>query len=281
MKVLPFSIPKPENTNLVLQEDIGKKFYDKLHQHQEIQLSCILKGEGSFFIGDALGGFQMGDVFMIGENIPHVFSSEPNQEEVHMISLFFTRNSYGKEFFSSVELSRLDKVFKNCERGFKLNSNKSRLKELVLDMREKSSIGRLISLLLILELLSESKMDTLSSPVNTRKYGEEEGKRMRDVMEYTFHNFDKKLSIGEVSEKANMTPNAFCRYFRQRTKKTYISFLLEIRVGHACKLLQRNKEMNIAEIAFRSGFNNLTNFNRKFKALKGVTPTAFRAVARQ
>lgn len=279
MKVLPFSIPKPENANLVFQEDIGEKFYDKLHQHQEIQLSCILQGEGSFFIGDSLGSFQKGDIFMIGEHVPHVFSSEPQKDKAHMISLFFTQQSYGRQFFDSAELSGLKKVFKSCERGFKVNSNHSRLKDLLLEMREKSPVGRVIGLLQILEILSKSRTQILSSPVNSRKYGEEEGKRMRDIMEYTFQNFDRKLGIAEVAAVANMTPNAFCRYFKQRTKKTYIAFLLEIRVGHACKLLHRNREMNIAEIAFRSGFNNLTNFNRKFKSIKGLTPTAYRAMA--
>ena len=95
-------------------------------------------------------------------------------------------------------------------------------------------------------------------------------------MEYTLDNFDKILTVKEVAEIANMTPNAFCRYFKQRANKTYFNFVLDIRIGHACKLLSRNRELRISEIAFQSGFNNLTNFNRKFKQIKGLTPSEFR-----
>ena len=193
MKVLPFSIPKPEKSNLIFQEDKGDQFYDKLHQHQEIQLSCILKGEGSFFIGDSLGTFKQDEIFMIGENVPHVFSSEPSEHQVHMISLFFTSSAYGKDFFGAPEFDILRNVFANCELGFRLQSNQDVVRGLMVEMKRKSKIGRVVGLLQILEVLSKSETEVLSYPLQTRKYGEEEGKRMRDIMEYTFQNFDKSV----------------------------------------------------------------------------------------
>ncbi|WP_337994843.1 helix-turn-helix domain-containing protein [Polaribacter ponticola] len=75
-----------------------------------------------------------------------------------------------------------------------------------------------------------------------------------------------------------MTKNAFCKYFKKRTNKTYISFLTELRIENACKLLNSNKDLSIAEIAFKSGFNNISNFNRKFKELKKVTPLKYRCI---
>ena len=107
-------------------------------------------------------------------------------------------------------------------------------------------------------------------------FGEEEGNRMRKIMEFTFAHYDRKLSVSRVAEIASMTPNAFCRYFEQRTNKTYINFVLEIRIGQACRLLKQRKDLQISEIAFQCGFNNLTNFNRKFKQLKKLTPSEFR-----
>jgi AraC-like DNA-binding protein len=124
--------------------------------------------------------------------------------------------------------------------------------------------------------MGQGKVTTLSSALHTKIYGEEEGKRMSDIFGFTLDHFDKSISLKEVAEIANMTPNAFCRYFKQRTNKTYMNFLLDIRIGNACKLLTKKTDLSIAEIAYKSGFNNLTNFNRKFKSIKGLTPSEFR-----
>ena len=99
---------------------------------------------------------------------------------------------------------------------------------------------------------------------------------MRDIFEFTLQNFDNTITLNQVADVANMTPNAFCRYFKQRTNKTYINFLLDIRIGNACKLLSKKTDLSIAEVSYKSGFNNLTNFNRKFRSIKGITPSAFR-----
>ena len=128
----------------------------------------------------------------------------------------------------------------------------------------------------ILQAISKETMVTLSSAIHRKTYGEEEGKRMRDIFEFSINNFDQNISLNQVADIANMTPNAFCRYFKQRTNKTYMNFLLDIRIGNACKLLTKKTDLSIAEISYKSGFNNLTNFNRKFKSIKGITPSEFR-----
>ncbi|MBP9602101.1 MAG: helix-turn-helix transcriptional regulator [Lutibacter sp.] len=109
-----------------------------------------------------------------------------------------------------------------------------------------------------------------------KKYAGDEGKRMSDIFNYTMDNFQKEITLKDVSDIANMTPNAFCRYFKQRTTKTFVNFLIDIRIGNACKLLTKNNDLSITEISYKSGFNNLANFNRKFKAVKGVTPSEYK-----
>jgi len=276
MKVLPFIIPKPEKANVILQEDKGTSFYDKLHQHHEIQLSCILKGEGKFYIGDHFGHFHSGDIFVIGQNLPHIFSNEISEEGVRMISLFFTPDSYGQEFFDYPEFKSIRSLLRIVQSGIQLLSNVELAREKFLRMQNESTFDRFISFMKLLELISRSEVLTLSSSMYYPKLQEEEGKRMRDIMDYTFGNFQNNLSVIQVAEVANMTPNAFSRYFKHRTNKTYIKFLLDIRIGHACNLLARNKDLSISEIAYTSGFNNLTNFNRKFKQYKGMTPSQYK-----
>lgn len=279
MKVLPFKIPKPENATLIVQEDKGEMFYSKLHQHKEIQISLIKQGEGTCIIGDYVGAFKKGDIFVIGENLPHVFTSDKTNKGVHMISLFLVKSSYGEHFFSLPEFRDVENVFKFSELGFQLDAPITTVAEQMERLPHLSKLKRFIVFIEILHSLSQGKITTLSSATHTKIYGEEEGKRMRDIFEFTLDHFDKRITLKQVAEIASMTPNAFCRYFKQRTNKTYVNFLLDIRIGNACKLLSKKNEYSIAEIAYRSGFNNLTNFNRKFKSVKGVTPSGFRARA--
>ena len=276
MKVLPFKIPKPENNALVVQEDRALMLYDKLHQHQEIQISLIKKGEGSFIVGDYVGEFGQGDMFVIGEHLPHVFHNDPDDAEVHMISLFFTKSSFGDHFFALPEFTSLTPVFQAAAQGIQIQGPSFKLADLMERMPPKSQLNRFISFLEILAVISTETLIPLSTLLHKKSYGEEEGKRMRDIFEFSLSNFDQNIGLSQVAGIANMTTNAFCRYFKQRTNKTYINFLLDIRIGHACKLLVKKTDLSIAEISYQSGFNNLTNFNRKFKAIKGITPSEFR-----
>ena len=276
MKVLPFVIPKPDNSTLIVQEDRAENFYSKLHQHEEIQLSFILKGEGTFFIGDAFGQFAPGDFFAIGAHLPHVFSNEPSPEGVHMISLFFTPESYGPGFFEHPEFHSLGPFFDAVKQGFRIDSSNGSIADRMPEMMRLSPLKRFLTFIEILHHLSDSTKEMLSSDIHRKKFSEAEGKRMRDIMDYTLENYSQNLSVSEAAEIANMSPNAFCRYFRQRTNKTYMGFVTDIRIGQACRLLTRNRDLRVSEIAFRSGFNNLTHFNRKFRQVKGMTPSAFR-----
>lgn len=277
MKVLPFKIPKPENVTLYIQNYKGESFYEKLHQHKEIQISLILEGEGTYIIGDCVGEFKKNDIFVIGENLPHIFKRDTAFEsETEMVSLFFSKNSYGEAFFELPEFEHLHSFFDDSILGFQVESNQQQLTLLLAQIDALSKYEKFISFLDILKLISEAEKRTLSSLINLKKYAGNEGKRMSDIFQYTMNNFDKEVSLNNIADVANMTPNAFCRYFKQRTNKTFVNFLIDVRIGNACKLLTKNNDLNITEISYKSGFNNLANFNRKFKAIKGITPSEFR-----
>ena len=99
---------------------------------------------------------------------------------------------------------------------------------------------------------------------------------MGDIFDYTFQHFSEPISLTQISSVANMTTNAFCKYFKQRTNKTYFQLLTEVRIEHACKLLNKDKDLSVSEIALHSGFQNISNFNRKFKSVKSMTPSQFK-----
>ncbi|WP_372745260.1 AraC family transcriptional regulator [Lutibacter sp.] len=277
MKVFPFTIPKPENVTLYTEEYKGETFYEKLHQHKEIQITLIAEGDGTFIIGDCVGDFKKNDIFVIGSNLPHVFKRDESCEEVcDIICLFFTKSSFGDYFFELPEFEHFQYFFNSADLGFEVLSDKIELAEFLKAMKTNSKFEQFKLFIEILNLISKAKKKKLSSMINLKKYAGDEGKRMSDIFKYTMDNFHKEITLNDVADIANMTPNAFCRYFKQRTTKTFVNFLIDIRIGNACKLLTKNNDLSITEISYKSGFNNLANFNRKFKAVKGVTPSDYK-----
>ncbi|MDW5289227.1 AraC family transcriptional regulator [Formosa sp. PL04] len=277
MKVLPFKIPKPQQNALVFQDDLDLIFYDKLHQHEEIQLSLIVSGEGSLIVGDTINHYATGDILIIGSNLPHVFKSDENTDKPsHMLTLFFTRQSFGTHFFDLIELEELETFFKRAAQGFKVTSNKEHISALFFKLRQNTKLECFIILLRLLQTTSVASFESLSSFIYDKTYTDNEGKRMRDVFEYTMTHFSQEITLETISEVAVMTKNAFCKYFKKRTNKTYFQFLNELRIEHACRLILKDNDLSISEIAYRSGFKNISNFNRQFKNVKKCIPSIYK-----
>ena len=276
MKVLPFKIPKPNQAAFIFQIDDDVVFYDKLHQHEEIQLSYIVEGEGKLIVGDTVNYYIKGDVLVIGSQIPHVFKSDSNTSKSRMLTLFLTKKSFGNNFFELEELKELQPFFKRSKHGFKITSKQKQLSTLFLQLENASKLNQFLILFQLLKIASIANYTSLSSFIYDKKYSDNEGARMRNVFEYTMNHFDKEISLNHISEVANMTKNAFCKYFKKRTNKTYVQFLNELRIEHTCKLLLADHDYSVVEIAELSGFNNISNFNRQFKLLKKVNPKNFK-----
>jgi len=277
MKVYPFKIPKPNNNALIYQEDIEIVFYDKLHQHDEIQISYIEKGNGTLLVGNSFTNYYTGNVFVIGSNVPHAFKSDTSKNETSkMLTLFFTKESFGTSFFKLEEFEEIESFFVNSLHGFQVTSQLTEIKEIFNKLKKATKLERFIILIALLKLLSDSDINLLSNYTYAKKLSDSEGKRMRKVFDYTLKNANQKISLDEIASVANMTKNAFCKFFKKRTNKTYINYLTELRIENACKILKSNKDMAIVDVAFKAGFYNISNFNRRFKELKKMTPLTFR-----
>ena len=277
MKVLPFKIPKPKNEALIYQEDRQKIFYGQLHQHQEIQISLVVKGSGSFVVADTINEYQEGDILVIGEYVPHVFKSDSDKsDESIMCSLFFKKDSFGKHFFELTDMAETKEFFKGSEYGLKVLSKKQKITKQFNKLSHQNKIERVATLLKILNLISTAESTPLSSFVYKKRYTDDEGKRMNDVFEYAMEKFYEPITLEEIADKAHMNKNSFCRYFKKRTNKTFFQFLIEIRIENACKLITSSPDLSIAMISEQCGFGTIANFNRKFKEIKGLTPTDYR-----
>ena len=283
MRILPFKIPKTSQESFKLQEDRETHFYDHLHQHPEVQLTMVLNSEGKIIVGDFIGAFKPGDIFLIGPNLPHVFRNDsryynaPLDGQARSLNVFFEWQAFGEKFLALPELTNLQEFVKFSERGLRLREPvKSRIGQLMRQMFKKDGMDRLIVLLKILNILSASQaLEPLASAGVYSEFDELDGRKLADIYRFTMNEFHRKITLDEVASLAHMTTNSFCRYFKKRTRKSYIDFLTEIRIGHARKLLQRD-DLSISQISLEVGFNNLSNFNRKFREVCSITPTEFK-----
>ena len=174
------------------------------------------------------------------------------------------------------ELAEINYLFSKSQQGLNIKSNSTEIIKNFLKLKTVSKLERFILFLEILKMVSEATAIPLSTFVDTKKYSDTEGKRMRNVFDFTIENANQKISLEDIASIANMTKNSFCKYFKKRTNKTYISFLTELLIENACKLLKYDHDLSINEIAYKVGFNNISNFNRKFKEVKKVTPISYR-----
>jgi hypothetical protein len=164
MKILPFKIPKTSQESFRLQEDHEVHFYDNLHQHPEIQLTLILESDGKVIVGDFIGAFKPGDIFLIGPNLPHVFRNDrkyyehQREGQAHSLSLFFEWKTFGETFLSMPEMAHLNELAKSSERGLLIQEPiKSRVAQLIKHLFKKTGMDRIIVLLKILSILSSNK----------------------------------------------------------------------------------------------------------------------------
>lgn len=276
MKVFPFNIPKPLNENLVVQVDQGSIFYNKLHQHEEIQIAYIVGGQGKLIISDSIHPYSEGDIFVIGSNIPHLFKSmEQTDCNSHMVSLFFTENTFGAHFVEIPELETVQRFFHKTESGFKPLTKKAAMGRLMLKLPTASKFSRYILFLKLIKKLCNCETMELTNFIYPKQISNNDGERMQIVFDFVINNFQKDITLEQVSNLIFMTPNAFCRFFKHRTNKTFFKYLIELRIEHACQLLRNNPDSSIAQISDKCGFNSISNFNRKFKELKKVVPSNY------
>lgn len=283
-KIISFQVPKSQKEFVRYQEDRGNHFYDKLHQHPQLQLTVILEGKGQFLSGDYVGRFQPGDVFFLGENAPHVFRSDPEFFESDSgfssagNTIFFDFAALGRSLSEVEEFQSLKKFQEYVGLCFQIiGETAESVNEAIQKFSQSEGLQRLqlaIGLLANLEQ-AENEMIQLNSPVLLGGLSEKDGSRMNQVMQFLLENRFQKISLDQAASTANLSKEAFCRYFKLRTRKTFTQYLIQLRIKEAQKLLQET-ELSISQIAYQVGFENLSYFNRSFKSIVGLSPREFR-----
>ncbi|MBD1396397.1 helix-turn-helix transcriptional regulator [Pontibacter sp. JH31] len=283
MKVIPFKIPKSSREFVRFQEDKQAYFYDKLHQHPEIQLSCLLEGEGKLIVGDYLGRFQPGELYLLGRNVPHVFRSDQvyyapeNQLNSHSMLVFFDTEAVGHAFWETEEMQEARRFLDTLNGCYRLKgiAKESLIRE-VQQLKGRNGLDKVLGGLQILNMLmQEATLERLNLDDRVQDLSEREGRRMDRVLQFLVQQSQRAIPLEEAAAVASLSKEAFCRFFKERTRKTFTAFLNEMRISNACQLLLK-EETSVASVAYEVGFSNLSHFNRVFKNVTGVSPRAYR-----
>ncbi len=275
--------PIPSSHAFVVKWLKQPSFDPNWHFHPEYQLFVVLKGSGTRFIGDHVTQFREGDITFTGPNLPHMWRSDNEGLDIDEslwsegIVVYFHEDFIGKSLFQKEELIKLKQLFQNSLRGLDIIGETAVLiKSMMKGLLRLEGFDGVLELLKILNHIGNAQDNILlASPgyTNTLKIGDTE--RMNKVHAYVMKNFRSKIELATVASIANMTPTSFSRYFKTHANKTFSEFIIEIRIGFACKLLIET-DMSITQVCYESGFNTLSNFNRQFKFITKRTPNSFK-----
>lgn len=268
----------------LLVRDLREPYFDPhWHFHPEYQLFVVLEGTGTRFVGDQVGRFGPGDLVLTGPNLPHVWRSDEAYFArdaaltTHGIVVYFRDDLLAEPVLATQEGLKIKQLLNRSARGLAFTGpTRDRVIPRLRTLVEAEGFARILGLLHILHTLALSEDDhVLSRDGVGVPLTPADGERMERVLTYVMGRFTESLRLADVAEVASMTPTAFCRYFKERTNKTLSQFIAELRIGYACKLLVE-EDLSVSQVSYESGYRTLSNFNRQFKAIAGLTPRAYR-----
>jgi AraC-like DNA-binding protein len=271
----------PANGQSFLVKKFDKFAFDApYHFHGEYELTCVLKGTGKRYVGSHMKDFASGDLVLIGPNLPHCWKLDPEKDQngASAIVIQFSDAFLGSEFFDKTEMKHIKKLFQKSVSGINFNAcTKDFVNQCLITIcEEKNNFKVLIGLLEVLQRLASTNdyvlLDT-SGTIAQRSIAEQE--RINPVFAYLVENFRQPVSLDVAAGLANMTPNAFCKYFKKITRKTFMETIIEYRINYATQqLVQTDKP--ISEIAFDSGFGDVSHFYKIFKVKMHLSPLNYR-----
>jgi len=252
------------------------------HFHPEIEILYVVKSSGICYIGDGIHRFTEGEISIIGDNVPHWWKSDSkyldpeNDTGIMALIIQFKKEIFDTNFINLHEMNAIKALIGKSQRGIQyLGKSRKILGEQILKIFRHKGIKRITELIILLDMMSNAvEYEYHSSIGYSRIINSYDFFRFNNIHEYIIRNFTKPIKLQDIAEKANICPTAFCRYFKQHTGRTFISFLNEIRIGYACKLMVEEK-LPVYMACTESGFNNLAHFNKLFKRIFNLSPTEY------
>ena len=246
------------------------------HFHPEFELTFIVAPNGTRRVGDHIGDFEGSDLVFIGSNIPHLNFDYGIKTEYEKVVLQIKEDFFKNDFITTPELASINQLFENskkvvCFHGAVKDEIGKRLQKIHL----LSHFEQFIEVLSIFQILATANEKTLlhDKPFENL-YNNKEQVRLKVVYKFIEENYQRAVSIEEISRLTHLSKAAFCRYFKKMTRLTFTEFLNQYRIEQAKILLKTDK--NVTETCFECGFESLSYFNRIFKKVVGENPIQFK-----
>ena len=269
-------LPLSEQSSFVADKFVTPYFETGWHYHPEYELVLMIKGKGKRFVGNHVSDYYEGELDFLGPNLPHWYRKEKPDETGGSIVIHFKEEFIGKGFLQIPEMQKIGLLFEKAKMGLHFSGNtRTAAAQKMEEMLSLSGIDRLICLLALLKILSDSPEYALLSSPEAVSQSEKESDRLQKVFSYVLDHLQEDIHVNDVAKIAVMSQSGFCRYFKNRTKKNFSHFVNEIRVSHACKQLMKD-DFSVSYVCAESGFNNMANFNKQFKKIVKQTPYQFK-----
>lgn len=245
------------------------------HHHPEYELTFKINVSGKRIVGDSYEEFEPGDLVLIGPDLPHTWVSD---KKVKDKSCDFVVIQFSGSLFNSFtglpEFENIKRLLQSCRHGLHFKNSRP-FKDLILSLPGKTGVEKITGLISLLNQLSQQKGRKLASAEYDISQAKNSEPRINKVCTYVEQNFAKPITINDAASIINISPSAFCKFFKRATGKTFSDYVNDLRVGYACyQLIETDKQ--ISTIARSAGFESLTYFNRVFARKKHSTPREFR-----
>lgn len=279
-KLLREITPLTQSDCFTIQSRQKAGFVFPLHQHEEFELNFIQHAKSARrVIGGHIEAIDELELVLVGPNLQHGwFNHKCKSGEIHEVTIQWHRDLLDEKLLQRNQMSFIRNMFQQSLRGilFSQETTEAIMPRLT-GLAQMTGFDSVLELLSILHTLSTSQNMRILSDISfqaadTVNYN---SRRVEMVMAFLNKNFDREISLGDAARLVSMSEVAFSRFFKMRTGKTFVDTLNEIRLGHASRLLIDTTQ-SVSEIAYRCGFNNMSNFNRIFKKKKQCTPKEYR-----
>ncbi|WP_026755077.1 AraC family transcriptional regulator [Sediminibacter sp. Hel_I_10] len=267
----------PEDSFLVFDR-IKQDFDFPVHFHPEYELNFIHNGKGvKRVIGDSMEEIDDIELVLVGPNLHHGWVTHNCESDaIHEITIQFDENLFDQGFLKRRIMKPIKDMFDRSIHGILFSNNTAtNLRERLAQVPRLDGMDYYLELVSILHDLAISRNQRLLSTYTVNRESFENSDKIKAVYEFVQENFNRKITLSEVSEIVNMSNVSFNRFMKKRTGKTFVDYVNDVRIGYAAMWLLE-KDTSISEIAFKSGFNNMANFNRVFKKLKNATPSQYK-----
>jgi len=274
----------PNNTdNLNIREFKRKYFEMPWHSHGEFELVYIISGSGKKFVGESMENFSDHDLSFIGPNTPHFFLADDlyygdNNSFCHWWVAQFSKDVFPSIMDNTEAFSSISRILSLSQYGIHyLNTvTQKHVLRTIKSMSKMTGLNRIITLYNLLNYISKDQSCQILCKEKPELHSGTNNDIVNTVFNYLLNNFKKNILLEDLAELTHMRVTTLCSYYKRHTLKSIIESLNEIRIGHACKLLV-NSRLDINQIAYESGFRNISNFNRQFLKNKKVTPKIYRS----